>query len=326
MPVYNALPFLDDSVGSILEQSFTDFELVILDDGSTDGSTASLRRWAALDARIRLLESPGRGGAVRSSNLVTSSSAAPLIARMDADDVAHPRRLERQVEVLKANPDAIMVGALGVTIDAAGRPVRPADYGRLVRRSAFAPFSHSSVMFRRQPFERLGGYRAAAEKWEDVDLFLRMAGEGRILVLAEPLIQHRQAGRSTRSADGEAQFQNAMALLYRCIREYERRGSYEDLLEEPAGPELPDPLVLLECGSGALWAGERAGMFRRAAKRAMLRPDSASLKVLAWAAWAELNPGTLRAALRWRIALSARRARKRLGAARVVEWRPWSRA
>lgn len=322
MPVYNAAPFLDESIESILGQSFTDFEFLILDDGSTDGSGKSLRRWAELDPRIRLLENSRRTGAASSSNRVSSSASAPLIARMDADDVADPRRLERQFEALAADRGAVLVGTLAEVIDDRGRRVRPADPRRILRRTAFAPFGHSSVMMRKAALERAGGYRAAAEKWEDVDLFLRLARHGRILVVAEPLMRYRQTGYSTRSADGEAALERAMVLMHRCAREYERGRDYEPLLAAPHDPEPLPPIVLVECGSGALWAGRRPRMVRRALRRAAQAPGLASLMVLVWAAWGDLSPRSLRAALRLRMRLGNLTARRRFRGPAVVEWRP----
>ncbi len=322
MPVHNAGEYLDAAVGSILGQSLADFEFVILDDGSTDGSLERLRRWARSDGRIRLIENGTRRGAALSSDRVTRAAGAAVIARMDADDIAEPMRLERQLKVLADHPDAVMVGALADTIDESGRRVRAPDYGRLVRRSAFAPFSHSTAMFRRDAFERAGGYRSAAEKWEDVDLFLRLAAEGRILVLAEPLLHYRQTGRSTRSMDGEARLERSMALLYQAIGRYERGGSYEDLLVGPVDGGRLDPNLFIECGSGAVWCGRRPGMFRRLRASGALAPDRASLKALVWSAWADTSPRSLRAALRGLLALRNLGARRRLAGAAIVEWRP----
>lgn len=322
MPVHNAGEYLDAAVRSILGQSQTDFEFVILDDGSTDGSLERLRRWATSDSRIRLIENKRRSGAALSSNRVTRAATAPLIARMDADDIARPMRLERQLKVMEEHPDAVLVGALSDTIDESGRRVRAADYGRLIRQSAFAPFSHPTAMFRRQAFDRVGGYRAAAEKWEDVDLYLRLAGEGRILVLAEPLLQVRQTGRSTRSMDGEVLLERSMALLYGAIGRYARSGSYEELLAGPPGDFRIDPGLFIECGSGSVWAGRRPGTLRRLLASGALALDFESLKALVWSAWAQASPRSLRAALRGLLALRNLRARRRLAGARIVEWRP----
>lgn len=145
MPVHNALPFLDESVGSILNQTFADFEFVILDDGSTDGSTEALREWARSDARIRLYESARNLGPAGSSNFVVARARAPLVARMDADDVSHPDRLRRQWEVLERRPDVALVGTLYEGIDARGRRVRPRDRWRLARPTINPPFPHGSV-------------------------------------------------------------------------------------------------------------------------------------------------------------------------------------
>src|ERR1051325_5994192 len=87
MPVYNALPFLDDSISSILRQTLSDFEFVILDDASTDNSVERLREWAARDKRIRLHESKQRLGLSGSSNAVLAEARASIVARMDADDI-----------------------------------------------------------------------------------------------------------------------------------------------------------------------------------------------------------------------------------------------
>jgi glycosyltransferase involved in cell wall biosynthesis len=322
MPVHNAGEFLDSSVRSILGQSLTDFEFVILDDGSTDGSLEALRRWARRDGRIRLIENERRSGAALSSDRVARAASAPLVARMDADDVAEPTRLERQAKVLEDHPDAVLVGALSETIDDRGRRVRAADYGRLVRRSAFAPFGHSAIMFRKPAFERVGGYRPAAEKWEDIDLYLRLAREGRILVVAEPLVRIRQTGRSTRPLDGEAALERSMALLYRAIERYERQGSYEALLSSPPADFRVDPGLFIACGSSAVWSGRKPGTLRRLRASGALAPNGASLKALLWSAWAEASPRSLRAALRGLLAVRNFRARRRLAGAAVVEWRP----
>ncbi len=127
MPVHNALPFLNQSIKSILEQTLTDFEFIILDDASTDGSSETLHKWAQRDARIQIHESNQRLGLSASSNAVVAKARAAIVARMDADDIAHPDRLRRQWEIIAARPDVAAVGTLCNGIDAAGREVRPRD-------------------------------------------------------------------------------------------------------------------------------------------------------------------------------------------------------
>ena len=160
-------------------QTWTDFEFVILDDGSDDDSLEILHRWAERDARIRVVEGGRSRGPVGSSNLVVAHSRAPIVARMDADDVATPDRLERQLQALDRNPDAVLVGSVWEGIDRQGRVVRDPDLSALFANRFAAPFAHGSIMFRRSAFDKVGGYRRACEFWEDLDLSLRMARHGR---------------------------------------------------------------------------------------------------------------------------------------------------
>src|SRR5215510_10820190 len=123
MPAYNAARFLNESIASILSQSFGDFEFIILNDGSTDSSAALLREWACQDSRIRLLANEQATGLARSSNLLLANARAPLVARMDADDIAHPDRLRRQMELMESEPAVVLVGTMCDGIDANGRGV-----------------------------------------------------------------------------------------------------------------------------------------------------------------------------------------------------------
>src|SRR3954449_7426759 len=118
IPVRNALPYLDAAVTSILGQTFKDFEFVILDDASTDGSTERLREWARRDTRIRLLEEKQNLGPALSSERVARAASAPTVARMDADDISYPERLADQLEVLRQHPNVGVVGGLYDIIDA----------------------------------------------------------------------------------------------------------------------------------------------------------------------------------------------------------------
>ena len=159
MPIFNALPYLDSAVKSILAQTFVDFELIMLDDGSTDGSGEAAGAWEARDTRIRVLRNATTTGLACSSNRVVSNARGNLIARMDADDLSQPTRLLRQVDILAERPNAVLVGALATGIDGQGRTIRSRDRSRLRQSDIFSPFPHGSVMFRRNAFELAGGYR-----------------------------------------------------------------------------------------------------------------------------------------------------------------------
>ncbi|MDB5698891.1 MAG: glycosyltransferase family 2 protein [Alphaproteobacteria bacterium] len=322
MPVRNALPHLDAAISSILGQSFGDFEFVIGDDGSTDGSFEALQAWAGRDARIRLFRSDQRLGPARSSNWVVGNARAPIIARMDGDDIVHPERLERQLKILDRHPETALVGALWTAIDQAGRPVRPRDGWRLARRSPFAPFPHGSIMFRRIDFDRIGGYRPECDYWEDLDLFLRFAARAPVLVLPDALYQYRVADTSTRLASDQERVENAVDLMYRCMEDYRMTGSYEDLLaaEDGRAPQRLRPETFTSLGSSRLWAGRKPQILRRLWQRGQLGVDQPTAKALVWALWAELSPKSLRLVLQTLVRLRDRRVARRFADGKPHPW------
>jgi glycosyltransferase involved in cell wall biosynthesis len=321
MPVHNALPYLDEAIRSIIGQTFADFEFVILNDGSTDGSDAVLRSWAERDPRIRLIESTERLGPAGSSNRVVQESRASLIARMDADDISHPERLERQIAIFDQVPDAVLSGCPHDTIDAEGRLVRKADLSRLVRRSPFAPFGHGSLMWRREAFEAIGGYRSACNYWEDIDLVMRIARQGRILVVPESLYSHRIAVTSTRLTSRRGDVTQAYGRMNQCLERYIRGESYEDLLDAPA-PDRVAPGTFTLLGSPVVWAGGSPKLLRPLLTGGHLAADLESVAVLVWTAWADISPRSLRMFLRAYLALRNRRARGKIAGKAWIEWKP----
>lgn len=295
MPVHNARPFLDQSIASILGQSLSDFEFVILDDASSDGSDELLHKWSQRDSRIVVHQSPNRLGPVGSSNLVVSKSSAPVIARMDADDISHPDRLRSQFAIMHGHPDVAAVGTLSDGIDAVGRLVRPRDRWRLVRRSAFTPFPHGSAMFRKQVFDDVGRYRQDSLDGEDQDLFRRMADFGRVVTLPEVLYHYRY------------HLTNATFTIY--------------AMEPGSNGSTPHPnaaSTFYSLGAMRLWAGYPPGVLRALLADKSLRFDPLTLKILAWASWGSLSPASLRFFLRSMI-----RARDLLLSLHIKDGRPY---
>lgn len=316
MPARNAGPYLDEAVASILDQSFRDFELVIRDDGSTDETLARLRRWAERDRRIRLFHGDALG-VVGSSNWIVEQARAPFIARMDADDVAAPHRLERQLALLQADPAVTLVGSLCHIIDASGRRVRNPDFWRLARRSRFMPFPHSSIMFRRSAFDRAGGYRRNAHYWEDLDLCLRLQAIGKVAVIADALVSHRVSPSSVRlSRENEAQIEAAVDDMYNAV-------------EPRAHDEAPRrrglrPLAFVSINSGLLWGGARPRVLGRMIARSRLGLDVESLLSLSWATLALISPRLLRFLLRFTHLARNLRVRRQIRPGEVYDWRPES--
>jgi glycosyltransferase involved in cell wall biosynthesis len=294
MPVHNALPFLDESIRSILEQTLGDFEFVILDDASTDGSLELLREWTRRDARIRLHESKQRLGLSGSSNAVVSKARAPIVARMDADDIAHPDRLRRQWNIIEHRSDVAVIGTLCNGIDASGREVRPRDRWRLVRHSIYIPFPHGSAMFRREVFDQVGGYDENADGGEDQDLFSRMAARGRVLTLPDVLYSYR--------------YHSSNATLFNGARAVGENHSHN-------GNALAAFYML---GAMRLWAGDPPMLLQPMLKKKSLKWNLKTLMILVSAIWGHVSPPTLRVFLR-----SSIRARDLLASVRVKDGRPY---
>ena len=319
MPVRNALPYLDAAVDSILRQTHGNFELVIGDDGSTDGSRARLRYWAGRDARIRLLESDTSRGPVGSSNWVADQAAFPIVARMDADDISRPRRLERQLAVLRATPDAVLVGTMFDSIDSSGAVTRPFSLSTLLRPDNI-PFSHGSIMYRREAFRKAGGYREQCAYFEDVDFYERLGRQGRFLVIAEALYEYRYSRSSARLASQVDAIERALHFYYHIWRR--PNGSDELFPRQPPPPRAGrrDARAIVVAGQLRLWAGERPRILTALVKRGQFGLNRSTAKTWAWALAATISPATLRAVLR---ALDRRRdvaARDRVRVGGVYEW------
>ncbi|HEY1606445.1 MAG TPA: glycosyltransferase family A protein [Allosphingosinicella sp.] len=314
MPVRDLAPYVEDSIRSILDQSFTDFELVILDDGSTDGTRKILRAWQARDSRIRLFEGAEPLGPALSSNFVVARARGEIVARMDGDDIAHPDRLRRQIDALDADPEACLVGTLWEGIDEKGRRVRPRDRWRLVHASPFAPFPHGSIMFRRTAFEQAGCYRTEADFWEDLDLYRRMARIGGLIVLPQVLYQHRASALSTRLTSARDIVEHSIDRMYR---------QAHGLGDAPRGTQIL-PRVFLSLGSTRIWAGHRPAILSRLLRRGALGLDLESVAILAWAAWGALSPRSLRFCLAAGVTLRDRRVRHLFADGAPWRWRPVS--
>ncbi len=184
LPVHNAEAYLPEAVESILGQSLTDLELVCIDDGSTDRSPELLQSYAAQDGRVRVIRSE-HAGLITALNKGLKIACAPLVARMDADDISAPDRLEKQCRRFELDPELWVLGTAEERIDAAGRSRgrSPVVTGCDAVASALREtcvICHPSVMMRREPILALGGYRAAYKHAEDYDLWLRVSEHAKL--------------------------------------------------------------------------------------------------------------------------------------------------
>ena len=196
MAVYNERPYLEGAVRSILHQTFEDFEFIIVDDGSTDGSGEVLERFAETDDRIRLTHQENQGIS-RSRNRGLSMAKGRYIAVMDGDDVSKPRRLGRQVQFLRTHPEVGVVGTKIKYIDADGQVTGewplPTDPDVTSWKLLFnACLCHPSVMVRRSLLEELGGYAEWMPVGLDYELWTRAVQVSRLANLPETLLKLRR--------------------------------------------------------------------------------------------------------------------------------------
>ena len=205
MTVYNGASFIRESVSSILAQSYSDFELVVVDDASTDGSGELVA--ALSDSRIRLVSNDHNIGLTKSLNRGLSISSGVFVARQDADDISHADRLVLQVAYLDANPATSVVGSWYRKIGSAGEllgerklPAEPAELAWAML--FYCPLLHSAVMFRRADVAAVSGYDASFTYAEDYDLWSRLSRHCRLANLPRVLVDYRQSPSTMTSTIG----------------------------------------------------------------------------------------------------------------------------
>jgi glycosyltransferase involved in cell wall biosynthesis len=194
MTVYNAAPWLREAVDSIVDQSFTDWELVVIENGSSDASPEILASYT--DPRVRVVSVPENMGRTPALRHAFGLARGEYLAVLDADDVSLPRRLDLQVAYLDRRPDVVLVGGWVERIDEAGRPIGtltpPTDEDALLERMACEnPFVHSATMYRAADARAVGGYPETVPYAQDFGLWLRLLGRGKVGVLGEYLARHR---------------------------------------------------------------------------------------------------------------------------------------
>jgi hypothetical protein len=245
MAVYNGSPYLQEAVESVLAQTFTDFEFLVVDDGSTDDSATVLARYAE-DPRLRVLTNMRNVGLTRSLNKALTTAAGELIARQDADDRSLPHRFLRQVEFMDANPAIALLGSDVRIIDDAGRPRRRrADYRARTALGArwqllFGnPFIHSAVMFRRDVIlDQLGGYDETCPLSQDFELWSRVMAGFNACNIGEVLLDHRTHARSIGGRRGADIIESRSANMERNIA-IQRRNVAAILTDDALADEWP---------------------------------------------------------------------------------------
>ncbi len=196
---YNAESFIADSIRSILSQTYEDWELIVIDDCSSDNTSRVIERFFGNNPRIKLIHNKNNLGPYPSANIGLKHAQGEFIARLDADDVSEPLRLEKQVNFLNTHPDTMLVGSGAYLIDATGRKVRKINVvarDSIIRKLMIRVnlFLHSSVLVRRRTMEDMGGYREKFRYVADYDLYLRLSDKYTLSNIPEYLIGWRNLG------------------------------------------------------------------------------------------------------------------------------------
>ncbi len=232
MPVYNAEKYLEESIQSILNQTFTDFEFIIINDGSKDKSLEIIKRYQKKDKRIILLNNKVNLKLQRSLNKGLSIAKGKYIARMDADDISLPERFSIQFEFLEKHPSVFLVGGSVIVISEKGNKIgmfkKYTNFKKLKRKlSSSNPFIHPSVLFRNT---KEFSYREKFVCSEDYDIYLRMLSSGKIILnLPNVLVKYRISNTSFVSTMPHQQFYFDKAREFYLQRIKYGRDDYENL-------------------------------------------------------------------------------------------------
>jgi glycosyltransferase involved in cell wall biosynthesis len=230
MSVYNGARYLQESVDSILGQTYRDFEFLIVDDASSDGSPAMLRDAASSDRRVRVIQNEKNIGLTRSLNRAIREARGDIIARHDADDIAMPTRFETQLRLLEGSCDVVgtnyvVIGEGGEFVE--GLPSHYADDARRALARGKNPLCHSSVMFRRVVIDEAGSYD---ERWryaQDYELWLRLNTLGYVICnIPAPLQRLRRYGGEIAATQRRAQLTCIVRIQVKYLRHYWRNLHY----------------------------------------------------------------------------------------------------
>lgn len=281
MPVYNGEAYLRETIESCLAQTFTDFELVIVDDGSTDRSKAIIESYD--DPRIRLIENSANLGQVASMNKGAALCKGRYIARLDADDVCEPRRLEKQYRFLERHPHIGMCGTWAHMIDPAGAMLKPivvlTDPAMVAIALLFYnPIIHPSVMIRTELL-RQHPYPDRSPS-EDYELWTRLADITSIANLPCRLLRYRWHPANLSSTRTQLQMQYARQTLDRLLQQIGLQPTAEQLRIHHLSGEGGEPISSADLEQVRQWYAEL-----RAANERTRRYDPAALRAFLWGRW-----------------------------------------
>lgn len=222
VPTYNAGRYLADAVASVLNQDFSDFELLLIDDGSTDNTSTIVRSFTT-DPRVRLLRNQSNMGLIRTLHRAYSECRAPLIARMDSDDICAPTRFSEQVDFLRTNPDVSIVGGairfFGTTAPQVFQ--FPSDHAAIRPAMLFyCPLAHPTLMFRRGLIDQgLFRYDDDFRHAEDYHLWSRLLLHVKAANLPNVILDYRLHAQQVSSDSSDKQYAASLRVRHQMLSE-----------------------------------------------------------------------------------------------------------
>lgn len=230
MPAHNAEPYLACAVRSILTQSFTDFELILLDDASRDGTWAVAEALARQDARIRAIRNPTNLKIAATLNRGIELARGRYVVRMDADDWSYPNRLQKQFEFMEDHPEVVVSGGTIEVCDGDLAPVNRREYPRTdaeIRQKMFffSPFCHPAIICRTDALRKAGGYNPSLEVAQDYELYFRIGRLGELANLGDCIHKLRTHRASSSISRGAMQERNTLYIRTKAVIEYGYRMS-----------------------------------------------------------------------------------------------------
>lgn len=247
MSVYNGEGHVSEAVDSIIGQTLSDWEFLIVDDASTDGTATILRDYAAGDSRIKILTNDRNAGLTKSLNIAIGKASAEFLARQDADDISAPSRLEQQLNYMEQHTEVAVVGCLGELYSANGIVRRSSDrkFSRAGIKRYLANnniFIHGSVMMRKSCLAKAGFYREFFRYSQDYDLWLRLSEQFDLGILPEHLYRRSMTAAAVSASQHLTQKQYAdIARKLHAERLSTGKDSYDTLIAS-----CPDGLPILK--------------------------------------------------------------------------------
>lgn len=234
MPAYNAEKHIAEAIESILNQTFTDFELLIIDDASTDKTFEIAKDYADKDSRIKIIRNTENLNIGGSLNKGISEAKAEIIARMDADDISLPDRFQKQYDLLQSDPKIAVVGGDIIVLEE--------DWSTHIRKYEsdsdkmkkllvrYMPFAHPATMYRKQPVVEAGMYDPKKSPSEDMNLWIRLGAKYKFGSVPSPIFKYRMYSTSSSNKKLRKVELNTIKMRIEAVTKYNYKFDFMDIL------------------------------------------------------------------------------------------------